>query len=358
MDAYYALPQEELMKRVGNISQIAGAKRYFLADGRGFGTECVDVRTGSGFEYTVMPGRGMDIGWCGYKGIPISYISKVGASAPAYFTGVKDQWRQCFPGGLLSTCGLGNVGSFCIDENEGIGAQAFGQHGRISNQCARNICVSERWDAGVFRIAVSGEVSEAQLRAEHFTLKRTVSSYIGAASLVVEDEITNEDYVDRPCLYLYHMNFGFPILEEGARILTSPMEEYIRNEYSSEDQIAARRISAPIHGMKERLFFYRSGNKTGRACAAIVTADGNLLVYVRYSAETLPYLTEWKLMAEADYVVGLEAGNCIPKGRAWYREKDALPTLAARTSLRTRLEIGIIEGSNKLREFISLEQLK
>lgn len=46
----YKLPEkkEEILKRVGNISQIAGAKRYYLADGRGAGIECVDVRTGTG----------------------------------------------------------------------------------------------------------------------------------------------------------------------------------------------------------------------------------------------------------------------------------------------------------------------
>ena len=219
MKSHLALSREDLLRHVGNISQLAGANRYYLADGRGFGTECVSVRTGSGFEYTVMPGRGMDIGWCGYKGIPISYISKVGVSSPAYFSGVKDQWRQCFPGGMLSTCGLSNVGSFCEDSNIGIGVQDFGQHGRISNQCAYNVCVSENWENDVFSISVTGTVREAQLRAENFTLKRSVTSTMGSNCFILEDEITNEDFIDRPLMFLYHMNFGFPIIGTHSQIL-------------------------------------------------------------------------------------------------------------------------------------------
>lgn len=357
MDSYLSMHRESLLKRVGNISQIAGAKRYFLADGRGQGIECVDVRTGSGFEYTVMPGRGMDIGWCGYKGMPISYISKVGASAPSYFSGVQDQWRQCFPGGMLSTCGLSNVGSFCTDFNEGIGPQAFGQHGRISNQCAKNVCVCEKWQDEHFEIQVSGSVTEAQLRAENFTLERSVTSKLGENCLRISDVITNEDFIDRPCLFLYHVNFGFPVLDEGAVILTSPMQEYIDNGYGEADKMAARTISAPINRMTERLFFYKAAGDSSNACAGIYNETRRLFAYIRYGTKFLPYLTEWKMMGEGDYVVGLEAGNCIPRGRVNLRDMDALPILKARTSILNQMEIGIIEGEDKIQAFIKQENL-
>lgn len=358
MEAYLSMSREELLKHVGNISQIAGAKRYFLADGRGQGLECVDVRTGSGFEYTVMPGRGMDIGWCGYKGIPISYISKIGESAPSYFTGVQDQWRQCFPGGMLSTCGLSNVGSFCIDSNEGIGMQAFGQHGRISNQCAKNIGVIEEWTDEHFHITVTGTVHEAQLRAENFSLKRTITSSLGANHFIVEDVISNEDFIDRPCLFLYHMNFGFPILSEGALILTSPMEEFIDSSYSETDKQEAHHISAPINRMTERLFFYKTPDTSNHVCAGIYNKKLQLLSYIRYNSDSPTFLTEWKMMGEADYVVGLEAGNCIPKGRATLREMNVLPILKSRNSIYNRIEIGIICGIENIEAFILREHLK
>ena len=50
-----------IASRVGSISQIGGLRRYRLCGGLADGVEAVDVRTGSGLCYTVLPGRGMDI---------------------------------------------------------------------------------------------------------------------------------------------------------------------------------------------------------------------------------------------------------------------------------------------------------
>jgi len=48
-----------LMARVGDISLIAGIKRYEFIDGKAKGLEAIDIKTGSGFNFTVLPGRGM-----------------------------------------------------------------------------------------------------------------------------------------------------------------------------------------------------------------------------------------------------------------------------------------------------------
>ena len=341
------MPRLELLKRVGSIHQLAGAKRYVLADGRGAGVECVDVRTGSGLCYTVMPGRGMDIGCCEFKGIPIAYLSKVGISAPAYFTGVKDQWRQCFPGGLLSTCGLGNVGPFCTDETAGIGAQDFSQHGRISNQCAENICLQERWHGEQFEVTVSGTVHEAQLRAEHFSLCRTVRSCLGESRIFIDDVITNEDYIERPCMFLYHMNFGYPLIDAGAQILLGAQTPLDASQTPEKPEL----LPPPQHGASEALSFFRTCAK--QDVAAIYNRQLSVLVYIRYSADTMPYLTKWKMLAEADYVVGLEAGNCTARGgRAFHRAHECLPMLAGQAQIRNSLEIGVLHGEAEIAPFL------
>ena len=352
MTPFYKKNRLELLKYIGNIRQIAGAKRYFIADGRGCGVECVDVRTGTGFEYTVMPGRGMDIYWCGYKGIPISYISKVGISSPSFFSGVKDQWRQCFPGGMLSTCGLGNVGSFCSDDNLGIGVQDFGQHGRISNLCAENISVKEKWQGeDAFYITIEGTLREAQLRAENYTLHRTVSSALGENCIHIYDTITNEDFLDRPCLFLYHVNFGYPVVDAGAKILIDKQATLINglNEAHVKDHDI---IHSPKHGEKEKLYFYQFNSPGDLYMAAIYNPEIELLSYVSFKTDgNRAYLTEWKMLAESDYVVGLEFGNCIPKGRGFLKDHDMLFTLQGFASVSNTLEIGVVEGNEDIYRF-------
>ncbi len=62
----------------GNMRQLCGLKRYFLADGRAAGTEAIEVNTGGGLRFTVLPGRGMDIPEMTYRGVPIAYLAKAG----------------------------------------------------------------------------------------------------------------------------------------------------------------------------------------------------------------------------------------------------------------------------------------
>ena len=345
----------ELLRRVGDISQLMGTKKYTLSDGRGRGVECIDVRTGNGFEFTVMPGRGMDIGWCGFEGMPLSYISKVGPSAPSYFSGVKDQWLQCFPGGMLSTCGLSNVGNYCDDLTEGIGVQSFGLHGRISNQDARNICVDEFWDKDDYNIKIKGTVCEAQLRGEKFTLKREISTQGFKSSFKVHDVITNEDFIPRPFMIMYHINFGYPIVDESSEVL-------IRNSgmrcESGENISQACKLAGPLNGIEESLYFYDTKCLEGFGFAGILNKKINVLAYVKYSGESLPYITQWKMLGDADYVVGLEAGNCIPKGREFHRKNNALQILKPFESVETEMEIGIVSTKDDIQRLLKKERFE
>lgn len=43
------------------MSQIEELKRYTFSEGKSKGTEAADIKTGSGFSFTILPGRGMDI---------------------------------------------------------------------------------------------------------------------------------------------------------------------------------------------------------------------------------------------------------------------------------------------------------
>ena len=95
--------KEFLRKRLGSMSQLAGIKRYRLSEGRADGVDAVDVRTGTGFQYTVLPGRGMDVAWTEYKGVPISYMSSTGVSAAAHYEAAGMEWLRNFFAGMLTT---------------------------------------------------------------------------------------------------------------------------------------------------------------------------------------------------------------------------------------------------------------
>ena len=66
----------ELTKYVGDMSQIADAREGVLTAGKADGVRVIDVKTGGGFSFSILPSRGMDIAWAEYKGTPVAYIGK------------------------------------------------------------------------------------------------------------------------------------------------------------------------------------------------------------------------------------------------------------------------------------------
>ena len=53
--------RRDLLRRVGDASQLAGIRRATLLDGRERGVKVFGFRTGGGLNFTVVPSRGMDI---------------------------------------------------------------------------------------------------------------------------------------------------------------------------------------------------------------------------------------------------------------------------------------------------------
>jgi Domain of unknown function (DUF4432) len=103
-----------LRDRIGHLDQVALATEK----------PALDVRAYRGFEMRIHPSRGLDIGAAWFRGFPIGWISAVGEGGAEE----AEDWRDAWGGGLLTTCGLDNVGA----PSEGIGL-----HGTYVPRCAR-----------------------------------------------------------------------------------------------------------------------------------------------------------------------------------------------------------------------------
>ena len=53
--------RKEVERRVGTINQLGGTTQYQFSEGRAKGVSGVEFNTGTGFSFTVMPDRGLDI---------------------------------------------------------------------------------------------------------------------------------------------------------------------------------------------------------------------------------------------------------------------------------------------------------
>ena len=178
--------RRELLSWVGSVEQLAGARRSRLEEGKADGVEAVDVTTGGGLRFTVLPGRGMDIAAAAYRDVPLSFLSGTGITSAAYYEEPSLGFLRGFYGGLLTTCGIANAGAPSVD-----GGEPFGLHGRVANAAAEDVAVTQSWEGDEYRIAVRGTMREAKAMFENLRLTRTVSTRLGRAGLTIRDTIEN-----------------------------------------------------------------------------------------------------------------------------------------------------------------------
>lgn len=301
----------EVRKRIGDVSQIAGATPFCYTSGKAKGTSAIEVRNGSGLRFIVLPDRGMDISFAEFQGIPLSYVSKTGVVSSVHYD--EPDFLRSFSAGLLTTCGLTYMGAPCRDEGRALGA-----HGRISNTPAYDIGITQEWlNDEDYVITVRGKVRESIVFGEDMVLTRTITVKMGDNRIMIHDEVENKGFQPTPLMLLYHMNFGYPVVSPDTILETNCVHPRARDERAMEGMNATAAFSGPVHGYEEQVF-YRDAVKTGYA--ALKNRRLNLGVRVEFSGEQLPYLIEWKQMGEQEYVVGLEPATWVPEGRAKARE--------------------------------------
>jgi hypothetical protein len=337
----YPTGKKELLRWLGDPSQIAGVKRYICTEGGAHGLEAIDVNSGSGLVFTVLPGRGMDIAHASYRGIPLSYIAKPGLTSASLFEYGNSAWLRSFAGGLISTCGLSNVGNPCDENLDGLGPQHYALHGRIGAMPAEQVSATADWDEKGYVFRVSGLVREAQLRGEYFSMRRTITCRLGESRFTLEDSICNEDGLPHPLMIMYHINFGYPLLSPSASLTLPESECFCDDPVSEANKHTACSFTEPEAGVPEQLFFHKLTGR-GKNVATLFNNDLQVGVSVGFDSSRLPFLTEWKMMGERDYVVGIEPGNCLPRGRVYHREKGWLEMLEPGQEVRQMLEIGVI----------------
>ncbi|MDR1181145.1 MAG: aldose 1-epimerase family protein, partial [Bacteroidales bacterium] len=57
------LTRQELRRRCGSMTQLCDMRAGLLNDGKSRGMRIIDVRTGGGLSFSILPDRCLDIAW-------------------------------------------------------------------------------------------------------------------------------------------------------------------------------------------------------------------------------------------------------------------------------------------------------
>ena len=272
------MKKQELLKYAGSVSQIGGIRDFTFNEGKAKGVRAIEIDTGV-IRITLLPDRGMDIAQVAYKGVNVAWMSKAGITDPRFYEKDGKNFLRGFFGGLLTTCGLKNIGG---------PYKEWGLHDRISNTPAENISVFADWVDGEYLMKVSGTVTQSQVFGENLTLKRTITAKLFEDNFTLEDTVINNGFDDENFAIAYHCNFGYPLVSESAKVINVP------------DEIS--RVPSPTHGIEEACI---GVEHTGEFATSGIE-NGDLAAYITYKRDTLPDFLVWQMFGESEYVIGLE----------------------------------------------------
>ena len=267
--------------KISNFGQVASLRRYTLTEGREKGLDVLDCDNGK-LRFLINVSKACDVMQLYHEGQNVSFVSKNG------FTKRETNFLNRFEGGMLYTCGLDSVG----------GREGYELHGTLHNTPAEIVHAVCNEDG----ITVEAVIRDTALFGKDLVLKRKIFSEIGGESISVEDTLVNDGFRDEAYCLLYHINVGYPMVDEGARIVADVAHCEARTPWAKQNEDTMYEMSASIPNCEECCYFLRLRKPE----ISLVNEKIGKTLTVSYSGNTLPHFVEWKSMASGDYALGLE----------------------------------------------------
>ena len=302
-------------KYIGHQSQLFGVEEHKLCGGKGDGLRLLEVNNGRGLMFTVSADRCGDISRLYFNGKNLGYFSPCGYVAPQYYDNKGAGFLKSFTGGFFTTCGLTAVGSPCNDNGEELPL-----HGNIANTPAENVSY---WVDDSIHIILT--VRDASPFGHKLLLTREYECPLDRDEIIIKDKVKNIGFDETPYMILYHMNMGYPLLTENSVVTLNNKGITPRNDRAKEGIDNALNMEKPQHGFEEQCYYF----DMVEGVAKIYSPEIETSVSINYDINELPFFTEWKMMGEGEYVLGLEPGNCTPDGRDVMRKEGKLQFLKA-----------------------------
>lgn len=337
------MDKKTLLRRVGSMEQLVFIRPVKFLEGRAGGLRAFDVQNGP-LRFQVLTDKSMDVGQMSFKGVNLTFLSKPGLQGRNPYDTRGQEAQRSIMGGLFFTAGLENICAPCV-----IDGKEYPMHGRIRSTPAVHLSSDAGWEGEDYVLRLSGESREAELFGENMTLRRTIETRYGTPSITITDEVENQSFRPEPLLLLYHINIGYPLLDEGTELLLPTRSVTPRDEGAAGHEDRWNVMDAPKDNEPEYVFIHEPvPGPDGTVTAAVVNERLGLGLKLRYSASSLPQFMEWKSTASGDYVLGLEPANASVYGRP--RHSEAGKTLAPFEKEFTKLTFTVLDGAEEIRQ--------
>ena len=315
---------------IGHSSQLSGVEEHRLIGGKGDGMRLFIANNGRGLELTATPSRNGDITRLRFKGVNLSYMTACGYVAPEFYD--KENWLKNFTAGFMTTCGYNNIGIPCTDNGEKLYL-----HGTIGITPCSNSYFTEDDEFINLCFTVNDEV----IFGQKFTNNRVIKISKSQDVFYIEDTVENTGDREDPLCVLYHLNMGYPLLDEDSIVKIPSTTVVGRDQHAQDDIKNHLKMEKPQARYQERCYYHKFENTPCNA--TIFQPKLNVGLKITYESDNLDTFVEWKQMGIRDYVLGLECGNNYLEGRDDLRKRNLLKTLKPGCKEVFKIKVELLE---------------
>ncbi len=330
-----------------------------LADGAERGVRALEVSTGSGLRFSVLIDRAMDIAEVSHDGRAIGWHSPVGVRHPALHEPEGEDglgWTRSFSG-FLATGGLDHaLGPEDVPaETYGYPRRArvrHGLHGRVGAIPARLTGYGERWEGDRCVLWAEGIVVQAAVFGEVLHLHRRIEADLGGDTIRLHDRVVNAGFSRTPHMFLYHVNLGYPLIDEGSRYV-APVREVLwasHEEAGLDTQgTGYRTCPGPVPGFTEQVWEHdMAPDGDGTVAVAVLNDRLDLGLMVEMRADQFPCALQWQNFRSGHYVMGVEPSTHHVRGDLFARERGEMIWLEAGEGRSYDTAFTVLDGSGAL----------
>jgi hypothetical protein len=285
------LLQDGLVSRIDALASV----REFADPQQG---RIIDVKLAGGLSFEVLADRGLDLGALWWAGYPVAWRSPqpLGQIHPK---GAEEPWLSRWGGGMLTTCGLDNVGP---------ARDGYGLHGSHHGTPAGDVAWRREIRGERVVVLISGSIDSVETFGRRVTVRREIEASTDCAGIEVRDSIRNDGFTPVPVSILYHVNFGAPFLEPGGRIDIASAGTVARD---AQQGVSDHRRMPPVAESLAEAVFEHSGvdSTDGRASAVIHSPALRARATLNWTSESLPRLFQWVWPARGGWALGVEPSN-------------------------------------------------
>ena len=360
------LSRNELARRVSRLDATAGVRLVTLGDGAERAVRVLEFRTGTGLDFDVLVDRCMDVGVVRYRGAAIGWQSPTGFRTPWLHDPEGERglgFLRSFTG-FMNTCGLDHaffMETLPAERYAYPAREAVDQplHGRAPLTPARLCGYGARWEGDECVLWAEGEVVQAAMFGEDLHLFRRIEAWLGGNGFTLEDRVENHGFSRTPHMLLYHVNLGWPLLDDGSEF-RAPVERVMwRSHEAYQNGVGYRTMPGPQPmGFVEQVYTHAVGAEAdGTVPAALVNrrldlggaggGDGPGLAFlIESNRAELPVLLEWQCVREGGYVLGIEPSSAHPGGAALNEEHGLMRWLDHGDAYRYRTRFSVVAGES------------